>query len=214
MNTFITKLSELFPDYAESLDLMFTTMDWSSHKDNWRLYSEDELSDLVVIPKGDLNKIMVKLSSLSFGDIRGFYNGYVLFPKTYDDLAKEEAAQRKEIEELNRKQTGDPNIGNGRTIVESRGILTESEFLKVIEKLDWSNPDKYAALTNYELFNYFGIKEDIRNSMAFMRAVKKYHPEWELKPYNITTQFGISRTVNRFPLPKETDSDYPFPKGR
>ena len=214
VNTIITTLSVEFPDYSESLDLLFTVMDWSSHKDNWRLYSVDEVSDLIVIPKGDLNKIMTRFCTLSGGDIRGFYNDYALLPKTYDELAKEEAAQRKEIEDLNREQTGDPNIGNGRKIIESRGILTEGQFLTILEKLNWDDPNKYAFLTNYELFNYFGIKEDMRNSMALIRVIKKYHPEWKLQPYTITTQYGISRLVNRFPLPKETDSDHPFPKGR
>ena len=214
INNAITKVSEMFPDYADSLDLMFTQMEWRSHKDTWRLYTLSELSDFLVIPKEDLPKVMSKICAQTNYDIRPFQNDQIFLPKTFNDVAKEEEEQRKEIEDLNRKQTGDPNIGNGRMIVENRGILTETQMLRYIEKLDWSNPNKYSCLTNYELFDYFGIKEDMRNSMSLIRAIKKYHPEWNLEPYPVVAKYGISRIVNRFPLPRDPDPTHPFPEGR
>ena len=189
-------------------------MDWSSHKDTWRLYSVEELSDFIVIPKEDINKVMSRFCTLSCGDVRSFYDDQILLPKTFDDIANEEKAKREEIEKINIQKTGDPHIGPGVKIVENKGVLTEVQFLKLLEKLNWEDTKKYSALTNYEFFNYFNIKEDMRNSMALIRAIKKYHPEWELKPYYVTTQYGISRIVNRFPLPKEPDPNHPFPKGR
>ena len=214
INNAITKVSEMFPDYADSLDLMFTQMEWRSRKDTWRLYTLSELSDFLVIPKEDLPKVMSKICAQTNYDIRPFQNDQIFLPKTFNDVAKEEEEQRKEIEDLNRKQTGDPNIGNGRMIVENRGILTETQMLKYIEKLDWSNPNKYSCLTNYELFDYFGIKEDMRNSMSLIRAIKKYHPEWNLAPYPVVAKYGISRIVNRFPFPRDPDPAHPFPEGR
>lgn len=214
VNNAITKVSEMFPDYADSLDLMFTQMEWRSHKDNWRLYTLSELSDFLVIPEEDLPKVMSKICAQTNYDIRPFQNNQIFLPKTFNDVAKEEEEHIKEIEDLNRKQTGDPNIGNGRMIVENRGILTENQMLRYIEKLDWDNHNKYSCLTNYELFDYFGIKEDMRNSMSLIRAIKKYHPEWNLAPYPIVTKYGISRIVNRFPLPRDPDLTHPFPEGR
>jgi hypothetical protein len=54
----------------------------------------------------------------------------------------------------------------------------------------------------------------MRNSMSLIRAIKKYHPEWNLAPYPVVAKYGISRIVNRFPFPRDPDPTHPFPEGR